>query len=194
MQLADLDLNKIYTYADYLKWQLEQRVELIKGHIYKMSAPNFAHQAIVGELYLKLGVFLHKQACRVFVAPFDVRLPNKSTDNNQIYTVVQPDICVVCDKEKYDFKGCIGAPDIVVEVLSPGNNEKDIRDKFKIYEDAGVREYWIVSPQDSTFLVYILVDGRYTGSRPMVPGDIITTPILPGFTLDLKELFESMSY
>jgi Uma2 family endonuclease len=194
MQLADLDLDKIYTYADYLKWQFEERVELLKGRIFKMGAPNFAHQAITGEIYYQLRVFLHQQQCRVFVAPFDVRLPKKSLEDQQVYTVLQPDVCVVCDKSKYDFKGCIGAPDLVIEVLSPSNNEKELKNKYDIYEEAGVQEYWIVSPQDNTFFAYTLVDGHYIGTHPKVSGDLVATAVLPGFTLDLKAVFHSPQY
>jgi len=194
MELADLDLNKVYSYADYFKWQFEERVELIKGRIFKMSpAPNFAHQVLVGEIYGIFRNFLKRQPCRVFVAPFDVRLPRISNEDSQIFTVLQPDVCVVCDPSKYDTKGCIGAPDIVVEVLSPGNNAKELKNKYDAYEEAGVKEYWIVSPQNNTFLVNILTDGHYITSRPMTSGDIVTTAILPGFELDLKELFDSLN-
>ena len=192
MELANLDLSKLYTYADYLKWQFEERVELLKGRIFNMSAPSFAHQVIVGEIYGQLWTYLHKKPCRVFIAPFDVRLPRKLNDNQDIITVLQPDVCVVCDTSKYDAKGCLGAPDIVVEVLSPSNNEKDLKNKFDIYEEAGVQEYWIVSPQDNTFLVNTLVNGKYVTHRPRVAGDIVTTPILPGFELDLRELFDAL--
>jgi len=194
MELAELDFDKLYTYADYFKWQFEERVELIKGRIFKMSpAPNPMHQLIVGDLHAVLRNFLKKKQCKAFVAPFDVRLPRKSKEDKDIFTVLQPDVCVICDRAKWDTKGCIGAPDIVVEVLSPGNNAKELKNKFEAYEEAGVQEYWIVSPQDNTFLVNTLVDGRYVTSHPMTTGDIVTTSILPGFTLDLKELFDSMN-
>ncbi len=194
MKLADLDLNQVYTYADYFKWQFEERVELIKGKIFKMSpAPNFDHQVLAGEIYGTIRDFLRKQPCKVFIAPFDVRLPRKSIEDDAIYTVLQPDVCVVCDPSKFDKKGCIGAPDIVVEILSPGNNEKEMKNKFDIYEESGVKEYWIVSPQDKTFLVNILTNGHYVTSRPMVSGDVVTTAVLPGFTMDLKELFENIN-
>ena len=194
MKLADLDLNQVYTYADYFKWQFEERVELIKGKIFKMSpAPNFDHQVLAGEIYGTIRDFLRKQPCKVFIAPFDVRLPRKSIEDDAIYTVLQPDVCVVCDPSKFEKKGCIGAPDIVVEILSPGNNEKEMKNKFDIYEESGVKEYWIVSPQDKTFLVNILTNGHYVTSRPMVSGDVVTTAVLPGFTMDLKELFENIN-
>ena len=194
MELADLDLNKIYSYADYFKWQFEDRVELIKGKIFKMSpAPNFDHQVLAGEIYGNLRDFLKKQKCKAFVSPFDVRFPRKSKEDKDIFTVLQPDVCVVCDTSKYDKRGCVGAPDIVVEILSPSNNEKELKNKFDIYEESGVQEYWIVSPQDKTFLVNRLVDGHYVTSRPMVSGDIVTTTVLPGFEMDLKELFDTLN-
>ena len=192
MRFADLDLNKVYTYADYFKWKFEERVELLKGKIYKISpAPNRAHQTLAGYIYIELGVFLRKKSCKVYVAPFDVRLPRKSKEDKDIITVLQPDVCVVCDASKLDKRGCIGAPDIVVEVLSPGNNAKELKNKFEIYEEAGVKEYWLVSPQDQTFIQNTLVDGKYHPSRLMTTGDIVTSPILPGFSLDLTGLFDT---
>lgn len=190
MKLADLDLNKVYTYADYFKWRFEERVELIKGYVFKMSpAPNTFHQQISGDIYGQLWSFLRKKPCKVFSAPFDVRLPRKSNDDQDIITVLQPDICVICDLSKLDKRGCMGAPDVVVEILSPGNNAKELKNKYEVYEEAGVKEYWIVSPQDNTFVIYTLTDGRYTTSRIMVAGDTVTSAVLPGFSLALEELF-----
>lgn len=197
MELADLDLNKVYSYADYFKWQFEERVELIKGKIFKMSpAPNFKHQVLAGEIHALFRNFLKKKPCHAFVAPFDVRLPlaRQSKEDKDIYTVLQPDVCVVCDTSKFDKRGCVGAPDIVVEVLSPSNNEKELKNKFDVYEEAGVTEYWIVSPQNKFLLVNKLVDGHYVTSRPMVAGDIVTTDVLPGFSIDLQELFDCLIY
>ena len=191
MVLADLDLNKTYTYADYFKWKFEERVELIRGRIFKMSpAPSRKHQQLVGAFYFELRKFLSSHSCNVYMAPFDVRLPRRSKDDKDIITVVQPDICVICDPAKLDDRGCLGAPDIVVEILSPGNNTKELKNKYDIYEESGVKEYWIVSPQDETFVRYTLEEGRYTPSRYMVAGDIVTTSVLPGFKLDLAKVFE----
>jgi len=190
MELVDLDLNKVYSYADYFKWTFDERVELIKGKIFKMSpAPNTVHQKIVGNLYIKLRLSLDKGPCQVFIAPFDVRLPRKSKDDKDIVTVLQPDICVVCDESKIDARGCIGAPDIVAEILSPGNNSKELKNKFEVYEESGVKEYWVVSPQDNTFQVNTLVDGHYISSRLMVAGDVVTSSVLPGFSLKPEEIF-----
>ncbi len=191
MQLADLDMNKVYTYADYYKWEFEERVELIKGYIFKMSpAPNRLHQELVGKLHIKLGIYLHKNPCKVYIAPFDVRLPRKSKEDKDIITVLQPDLCIICDPSKLDLRGCIGAPGIVVEVLSPSNNQKELKNKYEAYEDAGVKEYWVVLPYEKTMLIYTLVNSKYSPSGLMASGDIVTSSVLPGFSLDLAELFE----
>jgi Uma2 family endonuclease len=193
MKFADLDLDKVYTYADYYKWRFEERVELIKGKIFKMSpAPNRFHQELSGDIYTALNVFLHGKSCKAYTAPFDVRLPKRSKDDKDIITVLQPDVCVICDRSKLDYRGCIGAPDIIVEILSPGNNSKEMKNKYEVYEYSGVKEYWVVSPQDQTFLVHILQDGKFHLTPVKVPGDIVTTDILPGFSLDLTELFKGI--
>jgi Uma2 family endonuclease len=120
-----------------------------------------------------------------------VRFPGKLKDDKD--TVLQPDICVVCDPAKLDDKGCTGAPDIVVEILSPGNNAKEMRNKYEVYEQSGVKEYWIVSPQNETFLIYTLHDGKSQSSRPLASGDFATSPVLPGFSLDLEALFKAIN-
>lgn len=194
MQLSDLDLTKTYSYADYLQWTFEDRLELIKGKIFKMTpAPASVHQrlswVISGELYS----YLKGKTCKAYTAPFDVRLPRRDVnEDKKIFTVVQPDVCIICDPSKIDARGCTGAPDIIVEILSPGNNQKEVRNKYEVYEESGVREYWLVSPQDKTFLIYTLVDGRYLASRPLAEGDLVTTPILPGFELNLQTVFEEI--
>ena len=189
MQLADLDFNKIYTYADYLKWKIEERVELISGRIYKMGAPSPAHQELSGHVHNILYTWLKGKACKVYTAPFDVRLPGKSTDDKDIYTVLQPDICVICDLSKIDKKGCLGAPDIVIEILSPGNNSKELRNKYKLYEQAGVKEYWIISPENQTFLKHTLIDGQFVLSPLQTTGDNVTSTVLPGLSFDLANIF-----
>jgi Uma2 family endonuclease len=158
-----LDSNATYSYADYLKWHFDERIELIKGKIFRMSpAPATRHQLYVGEIYRRLSNHLYRNSCKVFIAPFDVRLaPLKKTDSSKIYTVVQPDICVVCDPDKIDSKGCAGAPDLVVEVLSPGNTDKEMKEKFEIYEENGVKEYWLVASE-------ILTSGVVEGLEVLV--------------------------
>lgn len=191
MQFSDLDLTKTYSYADYLKWTFDDRLELIKGKIFKMTpAPNLFHQDISGNVFNHLYNFLRNKPCKTYSAPFDVRLPRKKSENDeQIYTVVQPDICVICDISKLDIRGCTGAPDIVVEILSPGNNQKELKNKYEVYEESGVLEYWIIHPQEKTFLKYTLVNSTYQPSRLLTMGDIVTTPVLPGFELDLDTVF-----
>jgi Uma2 family endonuclease len=123
MELADLDIDKAYNYADYLKWNFKERVEIIKGTLFKMSpAPSRMHQKLSVHITGQLWTYLRGQKCSLYTAPFDVRLPRKSANDEDIITVLQPDICVVCDEAKLDDKGCLGAPDIVIEILSPGNN------------------------------------------------------------------------
>ena len=189
---SDLDLNKSYTYADYLTWNFQERLELIKGKIFKMSrAPLVNHQRASGNIYTALNIFLKKSKCEVFDAPFDVRLTRKNTEDESIITVVQPDICVICDPDKLDTRGCIGAPDIVVEILSPGNNKKELKTKFEVYQENAVPEYWIIHPNEKTFMAYILNEqGKYQPTNLTTIGDKITTHVLPGFTLDLDEVFD----
>ena len=194
MTLTDLDINKTYTYADYFKWKFEERVELIKGRIFSMSpAPNRMHQQLSGDLYYLLRIYLEGKKCNVYSAPFDVRLPRKSKDDKDIITVLQPDICVICDADKLDDRGCVGAPDLVVEILSPGNNSKELKYKYEVYEESGVREYWVVSPQDQTFTVYKLVNGNFQASRTMVEGDVVKSVAIDGFSLDLSDLFKNLN-
>jgi len=190
--LSDLNINSLYTYADYLKWQFEERVELIKGKVFELAAPNRIHQGVTGKIFLKIGMFLESSPYFVYQAPFDVRFPRKSKEDKDVITVLQPDICVICDATKLDERGCIGAPDIVVEVLSPGNKAKELCFKYEVYEESGVKEYWIVSPQDETCVINTLQQGKYQASRVMTYGDTVTSSVLPGFQLDLTELFEAV--
>jgi Uma2 family endonuclease len=193
MLFSDIDLNKNYSYADYFSWQFEERVELINGKVYKMSpAPSSYHQDIVLDIATSLKNHLHGKKCKVYVAPFDVRLPKKGVEDKSIFTVLQPDVCVICDLEKIDKRGCIGAPDIVVEVLSPGNNNKELKNKYEAYEAAGVQEYWVVSPQIQSVTLYVLTDGKFQSSRMLSTSDIVTSSVLPGFSLDLSELFQGL--
>lgn len=190
MPLSDLDLDKTYTYADYLKWTFNERVELIKGKIFKMSpAPGSMHQRLSLRLTLKIGNYLDGKPCEIFTAPFDVRLARRSNDDKDVITVVQPDICVICDPRKIDSNGCNGSPDIVIEILSPGNGKKEQQNKYEVYEEACVSEFWILYPSEKTLLKYILTDGKFLASRPLTIGDKLATNLLPGFTLNLDELF-----
>lgn len=161
MGLALRDANR-YTYADYCSWTDDARWELIDGFAYAMApVPTRAHQIVVGELFRQLANQLQGHRCRPFVAPFDVRLPRSNEADAAVDTVVQPDITVVCDPSKLDVRGCRGAPDRAIEVLSPATADHDHRVKRALYERAGVIEYWLVHPTDRTVHVYRLEAGSY---------------------------------
>lgn len=185
--LDQLDLNKKYTYADYLTWQFKDRVELIKGRIFKMSpAPSRKHQAISRRLMHFFDQFLWKKPCHLYHAPFDVQLVKSKKD-----TVVQPDICVICDDSKLTEQGCVGAPDLIIEILSPGNSRKERKEKFELYEENGVQEYWLVETSEDSIIIYTLNDeGKYIGSKPYVPEEIIHSTVIPGLQVPVKEVFE----
>jgi Uma2 family endonuclease len=181
-----------YTYADYLTWEVDEMVELIKGKVFKWAAaaPSTSHQKVSLRLGSAFLIFLKDKPCQVFQAPYDVRLPIKSKRNQDIDTVVQPDLCVICDESKIQESGCLGAPDIVVEILSPGNNQKELRLKYAIYEESGVKEYWVIHPNEQTLLIYSLIGGKYRSSGLFVSGDLIESACIPGFKLNLEEIFE----
>ncbi|MBT0809706.1 Uma2 family endonuclease [Litoribacter ruber] len=182
-----------YSYADYLSWDMEEMVEIIKGKVYKWTAaPSRIHQQALGDLFVLFNVFLKGQPCKVYIAPFDVRLPKDSLQDKDIFTVVQPDISVICDKSKLDDAGCIGAPDLIVEIQSPSNNKKDLKIKYELYQEHGVKEYWILHPIAKTLIIYTLENGKYLASRLFGAGDTVASKVLKGFELDLEEFFKDM--
>lgn len=190
--LSDLDLTKTYSYADYLLWQFQERVELIKGKIFEMSpAPSRKHQVISRILNRYLDRYFEMKPCGLFYAPFDVRLINfkKSTDDNKVFTVVQPDLCVVCDNSKLDDRGCIGSPDLVIEILSPGNSKKEMGIKFNLYEENQINEYWIVDPTENSIFVYTLKEGKYSGLKPCIEGEKIKSPLFPELDFEIEKIF-----
>ncbi|TAE27340.1 MAG: Uma2 family endonuclease [Cytophagales bacterium] len=172
--ISQLDPKGTYTYADYLKWRFDEQVELIKGKIYLMSpAPKRMHQSASKRLSSILFNYFEEKRCEVYDAPFDVRLPIPNPKKSgQIHTVVQPDICVICDLSKLDDDGCLGAPDLIVEITSPRTAKKDFNEKFLLYEEAGVREYWIVQPKEKAINVYVLENGEYQLVDVYESGDI----------------------
>ena len=191
--IDQLDFTKQYTYADYLTWQFDERVELIKGWISRMSpAPLVRHQLISMELSSEIYTYLKGKSCSVFAAPFDVRLTNKrkSLPDKSIISVVQPDISVICDIEKLDDKGCVGAPDWIIEILSPGNTRKEMKEKFSLYEENGVREYWVVYPEYFQVQVFDLINDRFVSRCTYVKEDLIPVGIFDDFAIDTNTLFE----
>ncbi|MDR0725496.1 MAG: Uma2 family endonuclease [Prevotellaceae bacterium] len=193
MELS-LDAAKRYTYADYITWTDDKTRELFDGFVKLMSpAPKAMHQKINGILFARLFNIIEKNKgdCQVFHAPFDVRLPkNGETEDNRIYTVVQPDICVICDTVKIDERGCLGAPDMVVEVQSPATAKYDLNEKFTLYEKAGVREYWVVFPYDKSILLFVLQpDGKYDNGTLYETGKIPVN-IFDGIEIDLTNIFK----
>jgi Uma2 family endonuclease len=194
--IDELDFSITYTYADYYSWRFEERVELIKGKIFRMSpAPSNIHQDIALNIASELRSFLKDKSCKVYISPFDVRLVREEKTDKKIKTVVQPDVCVVCDQSKLtDQRGCLGPPDIVVEVLLPGNNTKELKIKYDLYEEFGVKEYWVVYPGELSLVRYVLnKDGKFISTgRAFMPGDKITTEVLPGFELALDDVFSGL--
>jgi Uma2 family endonuclease len=191
--ISELDFSKIYSYADYLKWQFDERIEIIKGKILEMSAPSIKHQEVSVNLTGIFRTTFHKHPCKLFHAPFDVRLVNKkkSTSDKQVHTVVQPDLCVICDLEKLkDGRGCLGSPDLVIEILSPGNSTREMKTKFDLYEENEIQEYWLVEPLQESILIYVLKEGKYIGLRPFTIEDIISSPTFPSLKIAVKEVFE----
>lgn len=192
--INQLDLSRLYTFSDYLKWKFDERVELIRGLVHRMSpAPGTNHQLISGRLFVALFQFLEgEKKCKVFAAPFDVRLPRKpdQTNDKVIDTVVQPDLTVVCDEEKLDDRGCLGAPNLVVEILSPGNTRREMKDKFELYQNAGIPEYWLVDPEHEVVTIYKLNNqGHYLAGPPATTGMVAHSDTLSGFSVLTDKLF-----
>ena len=184
-----------YTFADYLTWGGDIRYELFNGTVMELlPSPTSKHQIVSGNLYGFYWNFLKdKKPCKVLYAPIDVRLPVKPDEitDDQIYTVVQPDIIVVCDPEKLDEKGCIGAPDLVVEVLSPSTAKNDLKEKYLLYEQAGVREYWVVHPLDELLTVFKNNgDGKLAFDKIYTYDDQVKVGIFDELIINLKEVFD----
>lgn len=177
-----------HTYADYLGWPDEYRYELIDGEAYLMAGPDLAHQMVVLELGRQLANVLAGKACQPFVAPFDVRLPKPGQSDEQTDTVVQPDVMVVCDPAKIDRRGIRGAPDLIVEVLSPSTAGHDQVLKRQVYERAGVQEFWLVHPTDRVVTIYTLGKDGY--GKPEIQELVGTTPVgvLKGVEIAWDEL------
>lgn len=193
-RLEQLDLSKSYTYADYMTWQFNDAIELIKGKIMLMSpAPNVEHQRIERNLLLKIGYFLQGKSCEVFPAPFDVRLYDRKKSllaSQDIHTVVQPDLCVICRPELLDTQGCNGAPDWVIEILSKGNSKRELKTKYALYAESGVSEYWLVYPEQRTIHQFVLTaQGDYTLTAMYTDDDLAIPQLFPDLAIEVSALF-----
>lgn len=180
-----------YTYGDYIKWTDEHRWEIIEGKVYNMTpAPSRLHQKVLGNLFTIFSNYLKDKECDVYIAPFDVRFPefNEQKDE-EIENVVQPDLVVVCDLTNLDDSGCRGAPDLVVEVLSPATAQKDLKEKLSLYENKGVKEYWLVHPEDKTVMIFKLNEEEYKKPETYGKSDEIEVNLLGELVVNLNEVF-----
>lgn len=183
--------DREYTYGDYLQWPDEERWEIIGGVPYDMSpAPSRKHQEISGELFFQLRSFFKDRSCRVFAAPFDVRLPQGDEQDEDITNVVQPDLSIICDLDKLDERGCKGTPAVVIEIISPSTAKKELNEKFNLYERSAIPEYWVVFPGLNVIVVYSLDDeGKYQKTGEYAANQVLTSPLFPGLEVKLEEVF-----
>ncbi len=182
--------NKIYTYDDYLKFTDDEVVEIIDGRILAMSpAPSRIHQKIIMEISAELRNYIkaNNRSCEVYPAPFDVVFKNDDEDVTSSINIVQPDISVICDKNKLTDKGCTGSPDMIVEIVSPFNPSNDYIRKLSLYQDYKVKEYWIVNPIEKNILVYSLQENRYAAPKLYNFNDKIKVNIFSELEIDFKE-------
>jgi len=188
MGLAQEKEADYWTYADYKDWELAEgeRFELIDGTAYAMSAPTTYHQAMLMELSRQIANYLQGKPCKVFPAPFDVRLFYAEDESDD--TVVQPDISVVCDERKRGSEGCRGAPDFVAEILSPSNTAIEMERKFELYRHAGVREYWVLDGEQKILHAYCFEKGNIA-FRSYSAADIVPVEIFSGLNIVLEQVF-----
>jgi Uma2 family endonuclease len=182
--------KKTFTYSDYLAWPDSERWQLIDGEPYAMSpAPSRIHQEIIGELFLQIGGYLRGKGCRAYVAPFDVVLVDENNDRESSKNVVQPDITIVCDKEKLDDKGCKGSPDMVIEVVSPSTASQDYVKKLNLYEKYLIKEYWIVNPKNNNIFVYKLDENnQYSEIKVYDIKERVQVGIFKDLIIDLSQI------
>ena len=185
-----LPQERSYTYADLMDWDGETRYELYNGQPVALASPSRTHQEISGALFFQLYNYLREKKCRIYAAPFDVCLFAEEKDQPEdIETVLQPDITVICDPEKLTDHGCSGAPDLVIEILSPSARRRDRLTKFDLYQRAGVREYWIVDPEAQIAQVHLLEDGRYYSRAAYNSRAAVPVKVLEDFQMDPTQVF-----
>ena len=191
--LPQIKLEEVFTYGMYKNWPENERWEIINGVPYNMSpAPSRSHQYLSGEIFRQIANLLKGKKCKPYIAPFDVRLPDFDTKNDDdILTVVQPDISVICDEKKLDDAGCKGAPDFIIEILSPSTAKNDEIIKKELYEKHGVKEYWLVHPTDKIIITYLLKKNKKFGPAEFHPEDTkLDIKSLPGLSIDFNEVFK----
>lgn len=186
---AKRKLPDFFTWADYLQWPDSMRSEIIEGKIFDMTpAPGTMHQETLLNLATIFKAFLADGKCRVFIAPFDVRLAEKKEAGLTCSNVVQPDISIICDPNKIDEKGCVGSPDLVVEILSPSTSSKDQIRKRRLYERHGVSEYWLIHPTERYAHILALKDGKYELIGVFDDEETLESKIFAGLTVKFAEI------
>ena len=186
-----ISYDKIYTYSDYLKFEFDYMVELIRGRIYKMTpGPNLRHQSLSSNLFIQMAPFFLDRSCRLFSAPTDVILPIENRRNGNEHTVVQPDLCIFCDLSVLKERGAFGPPTLVIEMLSLHTKKKDLQLKYDIYEEAGVQEYWIVMPKEELIEQFVLVESKYDRKGTFTIEDRIKSVAVIGLEVELAAVFE----
>lgn len=189
-QSMPLPQEQRYTYADLLEWDDGTRYELIYGIPYMQAAPSRKHQKVIGEIFGQLRDYLKDKRCEAYVSPFAVRLFEEKEDKPyNVDTYVEPDIVVVCDPDKLDEAGCVGAPDLIIEVLSPTTNRLDRITKFNLYQQAGVKEYWLVDTDTKTVQVFTLADGHYQAKELYDSSGEAIVDVLDDCNIDLSQVF-----
>ncbi len=192
MPAIQTDVSRRYSFSDYLTWMDDKRRELIDGFVKRMSpAPSKIHQQVSLQFSLQFGNYLRDKTCELFYAPFDVRFPDdKEKEDAKIFTVVQPDICVICDQQKLDEKGCLGPPDLIIEIVSDNNPERDVEEKYTLYQAYGVKEYWVVFPFEKTVNVFFLdKEGRFQLQGMYSHKSTIKVNIFADLEINLKDVF-----
>ena len=188
--MTSIPQEKSYSLADALSWPEERRMELIDGQPVMMAPPTREHQRISGALFAQIHNFLQGKPCQVYAAPFAVR-PFETEDDaaEDVNTMVEPDISVICDRKKLDDIGCKGAPDLVIEILSDSTRRHDRIVKYNLYQRAGIREYWIVDPDRHTVQVYVLEEEKYNAAEAYTSSASVPVSVLPGCVIDLQRVF-----
>lgn len=188
-EVQEPDLSGTYTARDYISWKTDELMELIRGKIFKMSpGPLRKHQKVSAKLYLLLASFF-TEPCELYYAPLDVYLIHPGENWKETENILQPDLCVICDPAKLHDRGCIGAPDLVVEILSPGTAAKDLGAKRDLYEEYGIKEMWIIHPSEETITIHVLENGKYHILPMVAKGQSIQSPTFPGLNVDLDKVF-----